>query len=69
MGSSCVYHLFNSMSREIYLKLLKVDLIGISFMIFGLAISLIYTGFHNYPRYGSSLTALMLLLMTANSLL
>ena len=48
MLTSTIYHMFNSISRVVYLRLLRVDLMGIGIMIFGLAISLIYTGFHNY---------------------
>eukprot|EP00347_Sterkiella_histriomuscorum_P002369 403368420 len=66
MMTSSVYHLYNSISRNIYLNLLKIDLIGIGVMIFGLAITLIYTGFHNYQHYGNGLTQLMIFLMLFN---
>ena len=69
MFSSSCYHLFNSMSKNHYVALLRVDLIGISLMIFGMAITLIYTGFHNYPGYGSSFLILMIILLTVNSIL
>ncbi|CDW83515.1 progestin and adipoq receptor family member 3-like [Stylonychia lemnae] len=66
MMSSAIYHLYNSISRNVYLTLLKIDLMGIGIMIFGLAICLIFTGFHNYSNIGGSLTYLMIFLMLFN---
>lgn len=66
MVFSAVYHLFNSVSRDWYNTLLKFDLIGIGFKITGLAITLIYTGFHNFPHIGNPLAILLLLMMFTN---
>ena len=69
MLSSSIYHLYNSMSREHYHALLKLDLIGIGFKITGLAVSLIITGFHNYRGFGYPLAIVLGLMMTSNLLL
>jgi len=69
MLSSATYHLYNSMSRSHYQALLKLDLIGIGFKITGLAVSLIYTGFHNYKGVGYPLALVLGLMMTSNLLL
>ena len=50
MLSSSTYHLFNSLNKRLYYILLKVDLIGIGVNITGLALTLIYCGFHNYSN-------------------
>ena len=69
MLSSSIYHLFNSMSRDHYLFLLKVDLIGIGFKITGLSVTLIYKGFHYFSSIGSPLAIVLGLMMTSNLLL
>jgi len=66
MLSSSVYHLYNSLSREKYNQLLKLDLIGIGLKINGLALSLIYTGFHNYRGVGHPLSIVLALMMASN---
>ena len=48
MLASSVYHTFGPMSSYHYYLLLKVDLIGIGVMIFGLTLSAVYIGFHNW---------------------
>ncbi len=45
---------------------MKLDLIGIGAKITGLAISLIYTGFHNYRAAGTPLIILLGLMMSSN---
>lgn len=69
MISSTVYHLFNSLSREHYEWLLKVDLVGIGFKIAGLAVSLIYTGFHNYRGAGLPMVIVLGIAMSSNLIL
>ena len=69
MLSSSIYHLYNSVSRDLYLVLLKIDLIGIGVKITGLAISLIYTGFHNFMGVGYPLAIVLGLMMISNLLL
>ncbi|TNV76693.1 hypothetical protein FGO68_gene1561 [Halteria grandinella] len=66
MVFSAIYHLYNSVNRDWYNTLLKFDLIGIGFKITGLAITLIYTGFHNFPNIGNPLAILLLLMMFSN---
>jgi adiponectin receptor len=48
MLSSACYHLFMPMGEWHYHLLLKLDLVGIGLMIFGLTLSAVYVGFHNY---------------------
>jgi len=69
MLSSSVYHLYNSLSRDHYNALLKLDLIGIGLKINGLALSLIYTGFHNFKGIGDPLSLVLGLMMASNLLL
>ena len=69
MFSSTVYHLFNSISEVYYYKLLKIDLMGIGINICGLAVTLIYTGFHNYWAVDYTLVVILGLLMGLNLIL
>jgi len=69
MLSSSVYHLYNSLSREHYICLLKLDLIGIGLKISGLAVALIYTGFHTISDLGRPLSLILAALMASNLLL
>lgn len=69
MLSSSVYHLYNSMSREHYNKLLKYDLVGIGLKINALSLALIYTGFHNYKGAGYPLSIVLGLMMASNLIL
>lgn len=48
MFASATYHLFMPLGEWHYYKLLKVDLIGIGIMIFGLTLCALFVGFHNY---------------------
>ena len=59
MLASSVYHTYNSMGRDIYKRLLNIDLVGIGAKIGGLAMSLIYTGFHNYKGWGNAITLIL----------
>jgi predicted membrane channel-forming protein YqfA (hemolysin III family) len=66
MFCSASYHLYNSLSIKAYNILLKFDLIGIGLNITGLAMTLIYTGFHNYSNVGFYLVCSLGLLMVIN---
>jgi len=48
MFASTSYHLFNPIGHDCYHRLLKVDLVGIGVMIFGLTLCAVYIGFHNW---------------------
>lgn len=50
MAASAVYHQFCCMGPQYYIELLRVDLIGISIMIFGLMISSVYVCMHEHPE-------------------
>jgi predicted membrane channel-forming protein YqfA (hemolysin III family) len=46
--SSSLYHLYYPMGRKTYDRLLRVDLIGIGIMIFGLTLCGSHAAFHNF---------------------
>ena len=48
MLASSIYHTFGPLSSYHYYLLLKIDLIGIGVMIFGLTLAAVYIGFHNW---------------------
>jgi len=48
LTSSAFYHMFYPMGRLSYDRLLRVDLMGIGVMIFGLTLSTAYAAFHNF---------------------
>ena len=48
MSASSIYHTFGPLGSYYYFLLLKIDLIGIGIMIFGLTLSAVYIGFHNW---------------------
>lgn len=69
MTASSIYHQFNILSREYYLKLLRFDLIGIGVQIFVSSIIAMYVGFHNYKKLGFSFISILFALMILNSIL
>lgn len=66
MISSAVYHLYNAMGRDYYIKLLKLDLIGIGILIFTVSIVGIYVGFHNYEKLGLTCIGVVVICMVVN---
>jgi predicted membrane channel-forming protein YqfA (hemolysin III family) len=48
MTASTSYHIYNPISNRANDLFLKVDLIGIGVMIFGLLLTAVYIGFHNW---------------------
>jgi predicted membrane channel-forming protein YqfA (hemolysin III family) len=67
-ASSC-YHLFMPLSEWHYHLLLKIDLIGIGIMIFGLTLCAVYIGFHNYQVERDFILTGMSFMMAANLLI
>jgi hypothetical protein len=47
-------------------RLLKIDLIGIGFMIFGLTLCAVYIGFHNWPFERNCIMVTMSLILVLN---
>ena len=66
MGASSGYHLFNCLDEKWYYKLLKIDLIGIGLMIFGITLGAVYVGFHNWDHERRYVMFLMATLMILN---
>ena len=66
MFSSATYHAFSPLSNDINKRLLKIDLIGIGFMVFGLTIIGVYIGFHNWPFERNLIVCMMILLLLTN---
>lgn len=66
MLSSSAFHLYLPLGRKYYLRLLRVDLVGIGIMIFGLTLSVAYVGLHNYERSKHITIALISALMVSN---
>lgn len=66
MFSSTFYHLFAPMSPWYYSFLLRIDLIGIGIMIFGLTLCAVYIGFHNYQLERDLIMSAMSFLMVSN---
>lgn len=66
MFASASYHLFMPLSDWHYHLLLKFDLIGIGLMIFGLTLSAVYLGFHNYKSERDTILTAMSCLMAGN---
>ena len=64
--SSSAFHLYLPLGRKCYFKLLRVDLVGIGIMIFGLTLSVAYVGLHNYERAKHLTIALVAALMVSN---
>ena len=69
MASSTIYHTYNILGPRYYKRLLKLDNVGIVIMIFGISMTLIYTGFHNFKNYGFTFIAVLALLMFMNLVL
>ena len=69
MFASATYHLFSPLSEWHYNLLLKIDLIGIGIMIFGLTLCAVYVGFHNYRAERDIILTSMSFLMAANLLI
>lgn len=66
MGASSIYHTFLPLSHSHYYFLLKVDLIGIGVMIFGLTLAAVYIGFHNWVWERNTILIVMASLMIGN---
>lgn len=49
MSASSTYHLYMCCSKKHHDNLLLFDMLGIGVMIFGLTLTAVYVGFHNYP--------------------
>lgn len=48
MSCSAIFHLYMPLGQNLEKKLLSLDLVGIGVMIFGLAMTASYLGFHNW---------------------
>ena len=66
MLSSCAFHLYLPLGRKKYLNLLRLDLIGIGIMIFGLTLSVTFVAMHNYEKARNIATSLLISLMVSN---
>jgi len=66
MLSSSAFHLYMPLGRKYYSRLLRVDLLGIGIMIFGLTLSVAYVGLHNYERVKHITLTLIMALMVSN---
>jgi len=66
MLASSIYHLFTPLSEEVYYSLLKLDLIGIGLMIFGLTLCAVFIGFHNFKSERNYVLIGMACLMVGN---
>ena len=66
MTSSSIYHTYNPLSHYYYYFWLKIDLIGIGIMIFGMTITAVFVGFHNWIAERDFITAVMASLMIGN---
>lgn len=69
MVSSSCYHLFMCMSQWAHDTFLKLDMVGIGVMIFGLTLTAVYIGFHNWPNERLYVFGLFFFLFLANSIL
>ena len=67
-AASTIYHTYFPLSDHMYHLLLKFDLIGIGFNIFGLTLCAVWIGFHNWPFYRNLSMATMTFLLLANIL-
>jgi predicted membrane channel-forming protein YqfA (hemolysin III family) len=54
------------LGQQIETRLLQIDLIGIGVMIFGLTITAIYVGLHNWPTERTFIMGTMAFLFVAN---
>ena len=66
MTASTVYHTFGPINRDYYYFLLKLDLMGIGFNIFGLTLAAVYIGFHNWEWERMYIMIVMGSLMVTN---
>ena len=57
------------MSEYHHYFLLRMDLVGIGFMIFGMTLCAVYVGFHNYEWERSIIMSVMGFLMVGNLLI
>ena len=66
MTGSSVYHTFFPLGSYYYFLFLKIDLMGIGVMIFGLTIAASYVGFHNWQFQRDCVMLVMGFFMFAN---
>ena len=66
MGFSSIYHTYNPLGEWFYYFFLRLDLMGIGIMIFGLTIVTCFLGFHNWPTQRDITTSVMLFLLVGN---
>ena len=66
MTASSVYHTFHPLGHSYFYLLLKIDLMGIGIMIFGLTLSAVYIGFHNWEWERDKILVVMASLMICN---
>ena len=69
MLASTSYHLYQPLNKNSYYFLLKMDLVGIGVMIFGLTLAAVYIGFHNWPTERDIICVVMGILMVGNMLI
>jgi adiponectin receptor len=69
LTSSAIYHLFYPMGQLSYDRLLRVDLMGIGVMIFGLTLSTAYAAFHNFEQQRHFVCTITGTLMISNLLI
>ena len=68
MFASTAYHLYIPLSEKVMLTMLKIDLVGIGLMIFGLTLCSVYVGFHNWPTERATIMTMMSCLLLLNIL-
>jgi predicted membrane channel-forming protein YqfA (hemolysin III family) len=66
MLSSSAFHLYLPLGRKQYSRLLRLDLIGIGIMIFGLTLSVTFVAMHNYEKVRHIALSLLISLMVSN---
>ena len=66
MTASSVYHTFKPLSKWHFYFFLKLDFMGIGIMIFGLTLSAVYIGFHNWIWQRDVILMVMGSLMVGN---
>ena len=69
MTASTIYHTYGALGNWYYFFFLKIDLIGIGIMIFGLTLSAVFIGFHNWEWERDFIFTVMASIMVGNLLI
>lgn len=67
--SSTFFHLYQPISHSVHMQLLRLDLIGIGLMIFGLILSFAYLAMHNFDQLKHAIVCLVAMCMVSNLLI